>query len=187
MIRKNTYRTGEWSLTQKEYDKILDVCQSIEEELLIKLAVSTGLRREDIVNIEIDNIDLKNNRLRFVEKKKRLYVGGPSKIRDIPLGPKLTQLINKHIRTVDKDQTKLFSFKGRTAFNRLQELCDRAEIERRPFHALRATCVKFCQKAGWSPEEVCALTGDTLSVIQKHYAVPSETEMKEAATTKEII
>lgn len=187
MIRKNTYRTGEKALTQKEYEKIIEVCQSHEDELLIKMAVATGLRREDLVAVEIANIDTENGRLRFVEKKKRIYKGGPSKIRDIPIGPKLCQLIVKHKKTIPKDQVTLFSFKGRTAFNRLQDLCERAGIEKRPFHALRATCVKFCQKAGWTPEQVCELTGDTLAVIQQHYSIPTMDEMKETANVKEVI
>jgi len=33
---------------------------------------------------------------------------------------------------------------GRTAHRKLQMYCDRARIPRRPFHALRATCIKFC-------------------------------------------
>jgi integrase len=187
MIRKNTYRTGEKALTLKEYNQIIEVCQSHEDELLIKMAVATGLRREDLVAVEVANIDIINGRLRFVEKKKRLSVGGPSRIRDIPIGPKLCQLITKHKKTLPKNQVTLFSFKGRTAFNRLQNLCDTAGIERRPFHALRATCVKFCQREGWTPEQVCELTGDTLAVIQKHYSIPTNDEMKEVATIKEVI
>lgn len=70
---------------------------------------------------------------------------------------------------------------------KLQEYCDLAGIERRPFHALRATCVKFCQKNNWTVEQVSKLTGDTIAVIQQHYSTPSNSEMQEVVEMKAII
>jgi integrase len=117
----------------------------------------------------------------YTEKKKG------DRIRTIYIGPQLRQLLNKYLKTVPKEQKRLFAFSERTAFNKLQRLCIIAGIPKRPFHSLRATCIKRCQKAGWSPEQVCDLTGDTLRVIQEHYAIPSSGEMVELAATKEII
>ena len=177
----NSYRTGQFALTPKEYDRILESCSSLEDEVLIKFAVATGLRREDIVNVELQNINLQSGMVRYIERKKG------NRIRDIYIGNKLKQLLIKYYKTLPKDQKKLFGFCSKTAFNKLQSLCDIAGIPRRPFHSLRATCVKRCQAAGWSPEEVCELTGDTLRVIQEHYATPSISQMADTATSKEMI
>lgn len=173
------YRTGEFALTEKEYERILDACDSTEDECLIKFTVATGLRRADVVRVERQNI--RNGKVTYSEKKK----GG--RIREIYIGPKLQQVLSKYEKTIPKDQKLLFAFSERTAYNKLQHLCDIAGIDRRPFHALRATCIKRCQKAGWTPEQVVDLTGDTLRVIQEHYAVPSGQEMKELAGQKEIV
>jgi integrase len=81
----------------------------------------------------------------------------------------------------------LITYSGRTAHRKLQDYCDKAQIPRRPFHALRATCIKFCQRAGWRVEEVAKLTGDTIAVIQEHYSTPSESEMQEAIEKKAIL
>jgi integrase len=177
----NSYRTGQFSLTQTEYERVLDACDSLEDEILIKFTVATGMRREDVVNVEIQNINLTSGMVRYVEKKK----GG--RIRDIYIGTKLKQLLIKYYKTLPKNQKKLFDFCGKTAFNKLQNLCDIAEIPRRPFHALRATCIKRCQIAKWTPEEVCELTGDSLRVIQEHYSTPSISQMAETALNKEVI
>lgn len=177
----NPYKTGQFALTAKEYDAILDACSSVEDEALIKFTVATGLRRADVVRIERQNVNLDTGKVTFSEKKK----GG--RIRDIYIGPKLRQVLSKYSKTIPKDQKMLFGFSERTAYNKLQNLCDIAGISRRPFHSLRATCIKRCQKAGWTPEQVVDLTGDTLRVIQEHYAVPGEGEMKEVAKEKEII
>jgi integrase len=195
-IGKPQYRTGQDALTPKEYNKILSVCRSIDEELLIKFAVSTALRRDDLINVEIANIKFEEDKegivtstLTYTEHKKRIFKGGPSKIRTIQMGPSLTQLIIKYIGTLGKKKRPiyLFQFRSKTAYNMMQSLCERAGISNRPFHSLRATAVKRCQSAGWTPEQVSELTGDTIRVIQQYYATPSSDEMKEVAKLKEVI
>jgi integrase len=175
------YKTGEFALTELEYQKVLDACSSIEDECLIKFTVATGLRRADVVRIERINVHTDTGKITFLEKKKG------NRIRDVFVGPKLRQLIIKYEKTLPKDEFRLFPFSERTAYNKLQGLCDIAGISRRPFHSLRATCIKRCQKTGWTPEQVVDLTGDTLRVIQEHYAVPSSSEMSELAIQKEIV
>ena len=175
------YTVGQDALTPTEYEKVCDACSSIEDEALIKFTVSTGMRREDVVRVERQNVNLTTGAVTFSEKKK----GG--RIRTIYIGQKLCTLLTKYLKTVPKDQKMLFDFCGKTAYNKLQNLCDIAGIRRRPFHALRATCVKRCQAAKWTPEQVCDLTGDTLRVIQLHYATPGITEMMDVAKEREII
>lgn len=177
---EHKYTSGEYALTPKEYQKIINVCNTLEDEVMIKLAVGCGLRRADITKAKIKDIDWTNKRLSFYEHKK-------SRIWIVPLGPNLIQLLQKYVRTLPKNQKEILKIEGRQAYNRLQKLCDVAGIPRRPFHALRATCIKRCQAAGWTPEQVSALTGDTIRVIQQHYLTPSIQEMAEVVNEKEII
>jgi integrase len=184
VISKQKYTVGQDALTPDEYTKICETCSSVVDETLIKFTVSTGLRREDVVNVEWRNVKFENDgvcSITFQEKKKG------NRIRTIHVGQKMTNLLVKYSKTCPKDQKYLFDFCGRTAYNKLQELCDVAKIRRRPFHALRATCVKRCQAAGWTLEQVADLTGDTIRVIQGHYATPSTSEMGEVAKSKEIV
>lgn len=179
--QSGNYTIGQDALTPGEYEKICEACSSIEDEALIKFTVATAMRREDVVKVERQNVNLITGAVTFSEKKK----GG--RIRTIYIGQKLCTLLIKYLKTVPKDQKLLFDFCGKTAYNKLQNLCGVAGIRRRPFHALRATCVKRCQALGWTPEQVCKITGDTLRVIQEHYATPSESEMGEIAKLKEVI
>jgi integrase len=179
--QSGNYTVGQDALTPLEYEKICDACSSIEDEALLKFTVATGMRREDVVQVERQNIDVTTGSITFTEKKKG------NRIRTIQIGSKLCTLLIKYQKTIPKDQKLLFDFCGKTAYNKLQSLCDIAGIRRRPFHALRATCVKRCQAAKWTPEQVCKLTGDTLRVIQEHYATPGQSEMAEVAKEREII
>ncbi len=182
MYNKNraSYTTGQFAFTHKEFGKLLQVCGTIEDELLLKMGVAFGLRREDMVNVRIKNINPDEMAMTYYEKKK-------DRIRTVPIGLNMMQLIRKYTATLPKNQTLLFAFSGSTAYRKLQRLCIVAGIPRRPFHALRATCVKFCQQAKWSPEQVSELTGDTIRVIQEHYATPSQAEMSEVMLEKETI
>ena len=56
-----------------------------------------------------------------------------------------------------------------------------------PFHSLRATCYKLCQRAGWSVEMAARQIGDTVRVAQEHYSTPSMEEMKAVMREKAII
>lgn len=179
-IRKERYRSGEKALTRDEYLKILSVCDTFEDEIFIKFAVSTGLRREDFVSVKFQDIDFDNRLLSFYERKKR-------RMRTIPIPADLCQLILKYKKIVPKGQDRVFPFSSRTAYNRLQELCKRAGIMPRPFHSLRATCIKFCQASGWTIEQTASLVGDTIEVVQEHYMTPSFDELREIVEKKNII
>ncbi len=158
---------------------LLESAGTIEDEVLLKLAVATGLRRGDITQIKITNVELEHGSITYYEKKKK-------RMRTVFISKSLTQVIGKFLKTIPKREL-LFSFKDRQAYNRLNNLCVLAGIPKRPFHALRATCVKFAQRAGWSPEQVSELTGDTIKVIQMHYATPTIQEMAEVSKDKPII
>ena len=178
-LQSSKYKSGEKALSRKEYEKLISVIDNIEDELLIKMAVSTGIRREDLCNIKVSNINLNDGVLTFHEAKKNTD-------RPIYLNSDVVILIKKFLNTQEKREY-LFSFTGRTAYRHLNHWCRVADIPERPFHALRATCVKFCQMVGWQPEQVSKLTGDTIRVIQEHYATPSDGDMKEAVRGKPII
>jgi integrase len=178
-LHSDKYKSGEKALTKKEYEKLISVIDNIGDELLIKMAVTTGLRREDLCSIKVKNINLTDGILTFHESKKNLD-------RSIYLNKDVMLLIKKYMNT-QNDREMLFDFVGRTAYRHLNMWCVVAGIPERPFHALRATCVKFCQAAGWTPSEVSKLTGYTIRVIEEHYATPSDGEMKNAIQEKAII
>jgi len=198
IMSKKRYTTGEDALSQKEWGKLISVVDNLEDEVMLKMTVAKGFRREDIghgtlkrqrnnkkvkktTGIKIENIHFDDKRLTYYESKK-------DRIRDVPLNDSDITLIKKLINSRGKHQHEyLIIYSGRTAYRKLQEYCDKAGIRRRPFHALRSTCVKFCKAAGWSDEQVSSLTGDTISVIQEHYATPSTSEMAEVAEIKPVI
>ena len=194
-LESDRYKSGEKALTQGEYTKLTSVITDLQGELLIKMAVATGIRREDMCRpsynkedehrgIKCDDINIKDYKLTYFEAKK-------NRTRTIDLPEALIILIKKFYNELGREELKkriyLFDFTGRTAYRHFNHWCEVAEIPTRPFHALRATCIKFCHGAGWTDEQISKLTGDKISTIQEHYMTPSVDEMREVTQNKPII
>ncbi len=185
-LQSEKYRSGEKALTKPEYEKVLSVTTDLQDELLIRMAVATGLRREDLCKIEVANINLQDKTLLFHEAKKDRRDKATGNIvekwRTIELQPIVIVTIQKFWKTLPKEQQKrryLFDFVGRTAYRHFNHWCEVAGIPQRPFHSLRATCIKFAHANGWTDEQIAKLTGDKISTIQEHYMTPSVDEMRE--------
>jgi integrase len=165
------YRSN--SLTLEEQDRLLSVTESFEDLALFRLALSTGIRREDIANIEIGNIDLDNRQLRFWESKKRRWW-------TVPLTIECCQEIKRLLNIFPNGRKKLFNATGRTLYNHLQKCLVRAGIKKElSFHDLRRTFIKTAKRKGLSAKAVSQITGDTLSTIQESYENLDAEELKE--------
>lgn len=178
---KERYRSGQFALTSKQVDDFLAVVTDIRDLALFQVALSTGLRRDDVVNIKKADIDLKDKKLSFYEKKKK-------KIRVVYLNDKVLNTIQMVFNAFPKEKDKrIFPISSKTAYNKFQMYCLRAGLGHRPFHALRATAIKLAQSKGWSIEQTAELVGDRIDTIQAHYLTPSIEEMRSVATDKAII
>lgn len=167
---RKTYRSN--SLTPEEQERLVSVLDTLEDMVLFKLALSSGIRREDIVGIEVGRIDLDLRRLTFWEGKK-------SRDWTIPLTEGVVQVLKMWIST-RPGKRQLFDFTGRTAYNKLQRALLKAGIKKElSFHDLRRTFIKTAKKRGLSPKAVSQITGDTLQVIQEHYENMDQDELRD--------
>jgi integrase len=77
-LQSDRYTTGEKALTREEYDKLVKGITDLQDEPMIRLGVATGLRREDLCNLECDNINLKDKTMLFYESKYSIiWIGRP--------------------------------------------------------------------------------------------------------------
>ena len=178
-------KTGEYALTETQVNKLLSVVGRIDHEVLLRIAIELGLRRADVVALEQKNIDFDKQVILFNETKKG------SKIHQVPVSDSLAKKIEQHLNVVGRNKWLFPSshnpkkhISSKTAWNTLNKYLIKAKLPQRPFHALRATCIKLCQRKGWSIEQVMKLTNDTFRTIKEHYDVPGEEEMLEIAKTK---
>jgi integrase len=98
-LQSDRYTTGEKALTREEYDTLVKVITDLQDELMIRLGVATGIRREDLCNIECDNIHLKDKTMLFYESKK-------SRNKTVDLPDEIISLIHQFYNTLDKSERK---------------------------------------------------------------------------------
>jgi integrase len=188
MKRKSDFDSyTKYALSQVELKRVLNACDTLSDYVMILLAARYGFRREDIVNVKVNNVDLNHSTITYHEYKK-------NQDRTIPIEPDVVQELRRYINTIPKDKRilgYLLPFRdGSTAWQHFQDVCKTADVPipagrtGRPFHALRGTCVKMRQAQGWTLNEVSALIGDEPETVAKHYATvtPSELATKMGVT-----
>lgn len=185
-LQNQRHTSGEKALTKDQVKKLLSSITDLEEEALLRLALNTGIRRNDIVGIKRDDINVKQRKAGFRERKKNRF-----KIVDISEETaRVLEMWLNATKNIKSDYIFLPRKKGAdhmgdaTAYRILQENLIKAGLPRRPFHALRATCIKLCQAGGWEIEKTAKHVGDSIRVIQEHYTTPSEEEMIETMKNK---
>lgn len=186
---REQYKSGQHALTLDEVKRLLLQFDNLQDKAMIALTLSTGLRREDVVNVLSNNFDPVEGTLTFYEHKKK-------KMRTVYIpSPETIQLINMHMKSSRQSQwmfpsprtTPFFKNKhvsSRHAYNVFNLHLEKAGINKRPFHAMRATAYKIAQAAGWTPRMAAELLGDSTQVAELHYGAPSVGEMQTAAKTK---
>jgi len=185
---REVYRTGRDALTLEEVDLLLRHATSYQDELLLRVAIVTGIRREDLVAIRLEGVDVDTGAIQYYEAKKK-------RTRKVTVGGETLVALRKYVNDFSRGGQYLFPgreggvkhLSGKTAWNILDRALRSAGLKPRPFHALRATCIKLAQKKGWTPEQVSELTGDTIKTIQTHYSTPSHDEMSQVAREKALL
>jgi integrase/recombinase XerD len=179
---------GSVALTPDEVRRLLAPIDRLEDRALLELAVTTGIRREDLVAIPLEGLDLDAGMLTFYESKKR-------RTRRLPLDGTALVTLRSYVRTLPKGGRWLFPSPrlkgrhetGRLAWNVLNRWLDVAGLPRRPFHALRATAYKLAKARGWSVEQAAALLGDTIRVAMEFYGVATPGELRETVRERPLL
>lgn len=185
--KKEKYKSGQKALTVTQVPHLLSVIINLQDDALLRLAISGGIRRYDIVNILDSNVNFKENYVEFAEKKKH------GKIKRVYCSQEVMNTLAKWMQLKKKGNPYLFPGRGKkplsdkTAYNILQANLKRAGLPSIPFHALRATSYKLAKAKGWSPREAAEHIGDSTRVAEEHYGTPSTEEMKSKAMNNPII
>jgi integrase len=160
------------ALTFEDLRKVLAACETIEEQAMIEVAVTTGIRREDFARIELMNVDLEGRTITFWEEKK----DRPWKV---PLEPPVVQTLKKYILTIPEGSKHLFPMSGRTYYRRFNEILERAGLPNMRFHDLRRSCMRLSRAMGRDIRFVMDLTGDTAETVLQEYEGYSVDEMND--------
>ena len=116
----NMVTSGELALNEEQVRKFLSVIDNIQHLALFKLELCTGIRREDITNINLRDVDLEKMEIVFWESKKH-------KNHTVSVDDCIYELKLYH-GTIPRNQEKLFNFTGRTAYNIFQKYLRKGQL-----------------------------------------------------------
>ena len=180
----NTLRQMNY-LTRRDLDKLLSVIKrnptkftAFRDEVIIKLAIVSGLSIGDLLNLNFDDIDYANGTISVVNKQGE---------RTITIGIAMMDLLKKwsdfrNVYFEGSDTSALFvsTRKQRMSEDRVSEMlskyCEQAEIARRSFKDLKSTMIYLLAKEDVSMEDIMNRIGasDYLNVVQAYDAAMKE-------------
>ena len=163
-------------LTEDEERKLMETCSDVLRPILI-VALNTGMRKGEILNLTWSQVDFINRRIR-VEKTKS------GKVRFIPINDILFYQLNT-LREMDGQSPYIFfnSETGKPYVDMktgFKAACRRAEIEGLRFHDLRHTFATRLVEKGVDIETVRDLLGHSSIIITQRYTHSNDDRKRKA-------
>ena len=123
----------EWYWTEEEVKKIMDACRSLKHLIMVKLAYYLALRRKEIYDLRVSNIDFTRKvvRVRLAKKPANTYI-------EKPLYQDLAEDIKKYIEEEGKrPEDRLIDIHPVTMGRLVRAISARAGVRRASIHMLR--------------------------------------------------
>ncbi|MFA5777678.1 MAG: tyrosine-type recombinase/integrase [Parcubacteria group bacterium] len=168
-------------LTENETKKLVQAVEksgSLRDEVIIRILVETGMRLNELANLNIGDLDTKNKTIKIHRKG--------NKEQTIPINIKLNLLINKFIKNIDSDKPLITSSFGRRMTNRrigllVKSYLKRAGIQKNvSCHSLRHSfCTRMLEK-GADIKTIQILAGHvTIATTEKYLHIANPKLRKE--------
>jgi integrase len=171
-------------LSDDQRVSLLGVCANSKDPhlyLIVVMAISTGMRRGEIVGLKWRDIDWERRRivLRHTKNDER---------RAVPLAPKVLDLLKERAKGNGQDELIFPSvkkgFEGRSwDFGRAWKSALRdAKIENFRFHDLRHSCASYLAMNGATTAEIAEVLGHKTLQMVKRYAHLTESHVASLLT-----
>lgn len=160
-------------LTDPEREALLAACQKSELPelyLIVMLALTTGMRRGELLGLRWPDVDLER-RLIVLHKTKN------NERRSVPIMPDVTASLREHAKVRRLDSDLLFpGNKGRPVeIDRAwYGALDSAKVKDFRFHDLRHTAASYLAMSGATTPELAAVLGHKTLAMVKRYAHMSD-------------
>ncbi len=168
VVKKREPRGRVRYLNDRQIPKLLTEClkESKELHLCVLIALSTGARYSEILNLSWDNVDLENRQFHFLDTKNGEDRGAKitSNVYNELLEFQKVRNIKSNMLFATKDGRKTLYLRGQ-----FERAVKKAKIEDFHFHDLRHTAASFLAKNGASLLEIATILGHkTLAMVQRY-------------------
>jgi integrase len=177
------------AMTQAEQAAFLKAAEGTRYYLLFKLALSTGMRRGELMGLRWEDIDLDGNVIRVQEAVTKigtaLVVGevkSQSGVRDIPIPAALLPVLRDSMGS-----GLIFQYSTGTPVNpsyilrSMKTICDKAGIPQYNIKDLRSTFATRAAERGVNPKILMTIMGHSKVEVTLRYYTSATYEMKQQA------
>lgn len=153
--------------SESEFEKLLAVIPDGNFKCLVELAINTGMRQAEILNLQWDNVNIKN---RLIILDNRTVITKSKKIRQIPLNVRCLQILNE--MELNRTGEKVFTFNADYVTHQFKVYVRKAGInDELKLHSLRHTFASWLVQRGTSIFIIKDLLGHSdvsVSAIYSH-------------------
>ncbi len=152
-------------LTEEEIKLLLRYVKDQDLNVMIRVAIGTGLRKDNLYNLEWAQIDLKNMHIKIIIKgDKEIYIPIVEELRDILLRYRSSRLvITKRV------------FPEKNYDRKLRQYCRDLNIRDVSFHTLRHTYGSWLAMGGVDISTIAELMGhESIETTQRYIHIASE-------------
>ncbi|NGX41014.1 MAG: Tyrosine recombinase XerD [Candidatus Anoxychlamydiales bacterium] len=170
-------------LSDDERERLLTTCKSSKNSYLytiVVLALSSGMRLGEILNLTWSNVDFKHQRIILEETKN-------GERRQVPLKGRALDLL-KLLQEKHSLCTKLL-FPSKAFFNKPTDIrsaweyaLKKAKIENFKFHDLRHSCASYLAMNGCTIVEIAGVLGHKTLQMVKRYSHLSDSHLSEVVS-----
>lgn len=160
-------------LDDDERKRLLEACKASNNEylyLVVVLALSTGMRKAEILNLKWQDVDLKAKKLTVHKTKNK-------ERKVVPLSSLALELMNRHVRRIDTDHlfpSRIDQHKPIDLRTPWETALKHAEITDFRFHDLRHSAASYLAMNGASLAEIAEVLGHKTLQMVSRYAHLSE-------------
>ena len=153
-------------LSTDELNGLLIALKSTPQvQSIIELAIETGMRRSELINLDWSYINLKSKTLHIPKTKTNIP-------RTIPLTRKALQMLSKLPRSING---QVFNIKADSVSHAFRRACKRIGIEDLRFHDLRHEAISRFFEMGLNVMEVASISGHRdLKMLQRYTHLRAE-------------
>jgi integrase len=169
--------------TKDELDRIIAAFQANERQQIpvdriVRFAVATAMRQDEIVRVEWRDLDASNRMLLIRDRKDpRKKKGNDQRIPLLDVsGYDAMKIIEEQGRYSNIREGRIFPYNGRSVGTAFRRECNKLEIEDLHFHDLRHEGTSRLFEAGFSIEQVALVTGHKdWKMLRRYTHLKSET------------
>jgi len=164
--------------TQQEIEEIRDACRTLRERAIVELLLSTGMRREELCNLDISDVDFASGEI--------IVTGKGNKQRKCFMSATAKKRLRDYLDTRSDSSPSLIASQGNKRLGigglglLIRQIGERAGVKNTHPHRFRRTSATQVLQRGMPIEQVQVMLGHEKIDTTMRYAITADETVKQS-------